>query len=152
MEWKQQDAQDWQDERRRMKPDFSSALREHFAAIANRDIEAFKSHLTRGETLYTIVQNGHAFTTPSECIEIHEQWFKDPNWIWEASVVHEVVGEDMAMALIKYEYRTAADSAPVATWLTYVFQLQEGQWRIVHDQNTSLDYPAFARAAGIPVE
>jgi hypothetical protein len=35
-----------------MKPDFNTALQQHFAAISNRDIEAFKSHLTRGETLY----------------------------------------------------------------------------------------------------
>ncbi|MFZ4619498.1 MAG: YybH family protein [Bacteroidota bacterium] len=130
-----------------MKPDFAAALQEHFAAISNRDIEAFKSHLTRGDTLYTIVQNGHAFLTPSETIEIHEQWFKDPNWIWEGSVVHTVVGEDMAMALIKYQYRANAGDVPVSTWLVYVFQLQDGTWRIIHDQNTSLDFAAFARAA-----
>ncbi len=46
-----------------MKPDFDAALQEHFKSIANRDIEAFKAHLTKGDTLYTIVQNGHAFTT-----------------------------------------------------------------------------------------
>lgn len=135
-----------------MKPDFDTALQQHFAAIANRDIEAFKSHLTRGDTLYTIVQTGHAFTTPAETIELHQQWFKDPNWLWQGSVVHKVVGEDMAMALVKYDYRPKADSALFTTWLTYVFQLQEGQWRIVHDHNTALDYVAFARAAGIEIK
>ncbi|MEQ1834849.1 MAG: nuclear transport factor 2 family protein [Candidatus Nitrotoga sp.] len=135
-----------------MKPDFDIALQKHFAAISSRDIEAFKSHLTKNDTLYTIVQNGHAFTTPSETIELHKQWFKDPSWIWEGTVVHKVVGEDMAMALIKYQYRAKADDAPFTTWLTYVFQLQEGQWRIVHDQNTALDYAAFARVAGIEIK
>ena len=135
-----------------VKPDFDTALQQHFSAISKRDIEAFKSHLTRGDTLYTIVQNGHAFATPSETIEIHKQWFKDPNWIWEGSVVHKVVGEDVAMALVKYQYRQKAENAPISTWLTYVFQLQEGQWRIVHDQNTALDYVAFARAAGIEIK
>ena len=132
-----------------MKPDFDTALQQHFAAIANRDIEAFKSHLTRDKTLYTIVQNGHAFTTPAETVALHEQWFKDPKWIWQGSVVHTIVGEDMAMALIKYQYRAKAEDAPFSTRLTYVFKLQEGQWRIVHDQNTALDYAAFAPAAGI---
>jgi hypothetical protein len=135
-----------------MKPDFDAALQKHFAAIANRDIEAFKSHLTHGETLYTIVQNGYAFTTPSENIEIHKQWFQDPDWTWNATVVHKIVGEDVAMALIKYEYRPKPDAAPFGTWLTYVFQLEEEQWRIVHDQNTALDYGAFARAAGIEIK
>jgi ketosteroid isomerase-like protein len=135
-----------------VKPDFDTALQKHFAAISNRDIEAFKSHLTKGETLYTIVQNGHAFTTPSETIAIHEQWFKDQNWVWEGSVVHKVVGEDMAMALVKYQYRTKQENTPIVTWLTYVFQLQDGQWRIVHDQNTALDFAAFARMAGIEIK
>lgn len=137
---------------RLVKPDFDTALQKHFAAISNRDIEAFKSHLTKGDTLYTIVQNGHAFTTPAETIDIHRQWFKDPKWIWEGSVVHKVVGEDVAMALIKYQYRPKFEDTPVATWLTYVFQLQEGQWRIVHDQNTALDFIAFARMAGIEIK
>lgn len=132
-----------------MKPDFDAALQKHFAAIANRDIAAFESHLTRGATLYTVVQNGHAFTTPAETIEIHKQWFQDPNWTWEGTVVHTVVGEDVAMALVKYRYRPRADAEAFSSWLTYVFQLQDGEWRIVHDQNTALDYAAFARAAGI---
>jgi ketosteroid isomerase-like protein len=132
-----------------MKPDFDTAVQRHFDAIARRDIDAFKSHLTRGDTLYTIVQNGHAFTTPAENIALHEQWFRDPDWTWEGDVVHKVVGEDMAMALVKYTYRAKPDVEPFVTWLTYVFQLQDGEWRIVHDQNTALDYPAFARAAGI---
>jgi ketosteroid isomerase-like protein len=135
-----------------MKPDFDTALQQHFDAIANRDIEALKAHLTRSDTLYTIVQNGHAFTTPSETIEIHEQWFKDPNWIWEGSVVHKVVGKDVAMALVKYQYRTHTAAVPISTWLTYVFRLEDGEWRIVHDHNTALDFVAFARAARIPIE
>ena len=36
--------------------------------------------------------------------------------------------------------------------LANVFQLQEGQWRIIHDQNTALDYAAFARSAGIEIK
>lgn len=131
------------------KPNFDLALQQHFDAIAKRDITAFKSHLTQKSTLYTIVQNGHAFTTSEENIALHEEWFKDPNWIWEGSVVHKVVGEDMAMALIKYDYRAKAEDNPISTWLTYVFKLEDNQWRIIHDHNTSLDFPAFAKAAGI---
>jgi ketosteroid isomerase-like protein len=132
-----------------MRPDFDKAVQAHFDAISNRDIEAFKKHMTQGDTMYTIVQNGHVFKTPAEIIAIHEEWFKDKNWIWEGSVVHKIVGEDMAMALVKYDYRANAEDTPLSTWLIYVFQLQEGEWRIVHDQNTALDFPAFAKAAGL---
>lgn len=135
-----------------MKPDFDAALQSHLASIAARDIEAYQANLTLDETLYTVVQNGHAFTTRSELIAIHEQWFQDPNWVWKGEVVHKVVGEDMAMALIQYQYQAKPTDAPFRTWLVYVFQLQEGRWRIVHDQNTALDYAAFARSAGIELK
>lgn len=130
-------------------PDFDAAIQGHFDAIANRDIEAFKAHMTRNHTMYTIVQNGHAFTTPAEIIAVHEAWFQNKDWIWEGSVVHKVVGQDMGMALVKYNYRAKAEDAPVATWLVYVLKIEDGEWRIVHDQNTSLDFPAFAKAAGL---
>jgi hypothetical protein len=133
-------------------PDFDKAVQAHLDSISNRDIDAFKANLTRDETLYTMVQNGHAFTKPSELIEIHEQWFKDPDWIWEGEVVHKVVGEDVAMALVKYQYRAKPDDEPFSTWLLYVFQLQDGGWRIVHDQNAALDFFAFARSAGIEIK
>jgi len=135
-----------------MKPDFDTALQNHLGSIAARDIEAFKGNLTLDETLYTVVQNGHAFTKKSELIEIHEQWFQDLDWVWKGEVVHKVVGEDMAMALIKYQYQAKPEDAPFSTWLVYVFQLQDGKWRIVHDQNTALDYAAFARSAGIEIK
>lgn len=135
-----------------MKPDFDAALQAHFKAIADRDLEAFRSHLTQGDRLYTIVQTGHAFITPEESVAIHEQWFKDPNWIWEGQVVHKVVGQDVAMALVQYRYRAKPQDTPVVSWLTYVFELQDGQWRIVHDHNTALDYPAFARMLGMELK
>ena len=128
------------------KPDFHAALQAHFDAISARDIAAFKVHLTRSKTLYTIVQNGHAFTTPEQTIAIHEEWFKDPNWTWKGTVIHTVVGEDMAMALVKYTYQPKPESAGFETWLTYVFKLEDGAWKIVHDHNTALDFAAFTNA------
>lgn len=132
-----------------MTPDFDRALQGHLAAIANRDLTAFRANLTRGGKLYTIVQNGHAFTMPQELADVHEQWFRDPRWTWDGEVIHKVVGADMAMALIRYRYRAAADVESFETWLVYVFRLEDGAWRLVHDQNTALDYGAFARAAGL---
>jgi ketosteroid isomerase-like protein len=122
---------------------------DHPDRAAPRDIAAFTAGLTRDDTLYTVVQNGHAFTTRDELIAMHEQWFQDPNWTWRGEVVHTVVGTDMAMALIRYHYQASAAAAPFATWLVYVFRREDGAWRIVHDQNTAVDYAAFARSAGL---
>ena len=126
--------------------EFDEALQSHFDAIRDRDIESFRAHITRNGTMYTIVQNGHAFTTPEEMVAIHAEWFKDPHWIWEGKVVHKVVGADMAMALVRYSYRARPEHAPFETWLTYVFAREDGAWKIVHDHNTALDFAAFAKA------
>ena len=134
------------------KPDFDKALQQHLDSITHRNLDTFKAHITKGSVMYTIVQNGLAFKTPEELIALHEEWFKDTKWIWEGSVIHKVVGEDMAMALIKYDYRAKAEDKPISTWLTYVFQLQDHEWRIIHDHNTALDFPAFAKSAGLEIK
>lgn len=131
------------------KPDFDIMLKQHLDSINHRDLDKFKAHVTTNGVMYTIVQNGFAFKTPKELIATHEEWFKNPDWIWEGSVIHKVVGEDMAMALIKYDYRAKAKDKPFSTWLTYVFQLQDNEWRIIHDHNTAMDYDAFAKSAGL---
>lgn len=132
-----------------VKPNFDEAIRQHLECISNRDINAFRDHMTQSDTMYTIVQNGYAFKTPSEIIAIHEEWFKDLKWVWEGEVVHTIEGEDMGMTLIKYDYRAKEEDIPVSTFLVYVWKIEDGKWRIVHDQNTSLDFPAFARSAGM---
>src|SRR5215213_130702 len=131
------------------KPDFDQALQQHLDSITSRNLAAFQAHVTKSDILYTIVQNGFAFKTPTELIATHEEWFKDPEWIWEGSVVHKVVGADMAMALLKYDYRTKAEDKPFSTWLTYVFQVEDNEWRLIHDHSTALDFHAFARSAGL---
>jgi ketosteroid isomerase-like protein len=131
------------------KPDFDKALQRLLDAISSRNLDMYKAHITKDETMYTIVQNGHAFKTSQELIAMHEEWFKDKNWIWEGSVIHKIIGEDMAMALIRYDYRAKAEDKPFSTWLTYVFRLEDNEWRIIHDHNTALDFHAFAKSAGI---
>jgi hypothetical protein len=131
------------------KPDFDKALQRFLDSISNRNLDIYKEHITKKDTIYTIVQNGYALTTRKELIDMHEEWFKDKNWIWEGSVVHKVVGEDMAMVLIKYEYYAKKEDKPFSTWLTYVFRLEDNEWRVMHDQNTALDYHAFAKSSGL---
>lgn len=122
--------------------DFDAALDRHLAAIADRDLEAFKASVTDNPTLYTVVQKGHAFTTPAETIALHEDWFKRDDWSWKGEVVHKIVGEDVSVALIKYDYQDSPDAKPVSTWLTFVFRIEDGEWRLVHDQNTLISEEA----------
>lgn len=115
---------------------FDMALERHLKAIADRDLAAFKASVTSGATLFTIVQNGHAFTRPEETIRLHEEWFARDNWSWKGEVEHKILGEDMGVALIRYRYQDSPDAEPFSTWLTFVFKKENDDWRLVHDQNT----------------
>ncbi|MFZ5617274.1 MAG: YybH family protein [Pseudomonadota bacterium] len=119
-------------------PDFDAALDRHLAAIADRDLDAFKASVTDNPTLYTIVQNGCAFTTPAETVALHEDWFKRDGWSWKGEVIHKIVGEDIGVAVIKYDYQDSPGAKPFSTWLTFVFKIEDGEWRLVHDQNTMI--------------
>lgn len=119
-------------------PDFDAALARHLDTIQNRDLEGFQETLTTDETLYMIFPNGEALTTPEAAIELHKAWFADDNWLWHGEVVHKMVGTDMAFALMRYDYRDAPGEAPRTAWLNLVFRLEDGTWRLVHDQNTRI--------------
>jgi ketosteroid isomerase-like protein len=121
-----------------VQPDFDAALERHLGAIQSRDLEAFVSTLTSGDTLYTIFPDGEALTTPAQAIALHKEWFADRDWVWEGEVVQKIVGTDLATALMKYDYRDAPESAPRSSWLVLVFRLEDGEWRLVHDQNTRI--------------
>lgn len=123
-------------------PDFQAALERHLGAIERRDIDAFRASVTDGETLLTIVQDGRAFTTPAETIAIHDEWFKRDGWSWKGDIVRTIVGKDVAAAVIRYVYRDTPDAEPISTWLTFVFRLENGEWRLVHDQNTLISEEA----------
>lgn len=40
-------------------------------------------------------------------------------------------------------FRAKAEDKPFHNWLTHVFRLEDNQWRIIHDQNTALDFHVF---------
>ncbi len=114
-----------------------AALDRHLTAIQSRDLDAFASTLTPGDTLYLIFPNGEALTTPAQAIALHEEWFTDPDRVWEGQVVRTIVGADMATVLMRYEYLDTKESAPRTSWLVLVFKLEGGHWRLIHDQNTA---------------
>jgi hypothetical protein len=122
-------------------PDFDEALNRHMVAIQDRDLETFASTVTSGDTLYTIFPDGTALVTPEEAIDQHRTWFADPDWVWRGTVVRTIVGVDMATALIEYDYRDSPDSTPRSSWLILLFALEDREWRLVHDQNTSISEP-----------
>ena len=122
-------------------PPFLPTVERHLAAVEGRDIDVFIDTITRTDALRVIFPNGAAVNSTSEVIAFHREWFADPHWRWHGEIVDAQLGTDLSLALVKYSYRDTPDAEPHSSWLALVFALEEGQWRLVHDQNTSLPAP-----------
>lgn len=120
------------------RPAFRPALDVHLAAIEAKDIDAYKPTVTKGDDLHIIFPEGEVIDTTAGAVGFHQEWFKDPDWRWNGEVLKVMEGEDMAAAFMNYEYRDTPDGAPRAAWLVLIFALEDGEWRLVHDQNTRI--------------
>ncbi len=123
------------------RPDFREALDAHLAAIETKDIDAYIPTVTSAEDLHLIFPDGSAIETTEGVVAFHREWFADAGWRMEPEVVKVMEGEDMAAALLKYDYRDTPEGEPRSSWLILVFELEDGAWRLVHDQNTRLSAP-----------
>ena len=119
-------------------PSFDAALDAHFAAIASRDIKAYTDTITTGETLPLIFPDGAMMSTRQEVIDFHKLWFADKNWQMEFVPVSKIVGSDIATAIFRTGYRDTPDGETRYGFLALTFQLQDGKWRLVQDQNTRI--------------
>lgn len=120
------------------RPDFRAALDAHLTAIEAKDIEAYKPTVTGGDDLMIIFPAGEVIDTTEGVVAFHDEWFQDENWRWDGEVVKIMEGADMAAAFMKYDYRDTPDREPRSAWLTLIFKLEEGEWRLIHDQNTRI--------------
>lgn len=119
---------------------FDATLDRHVAAIAARDLAAIEATITRTPDMVLIFPDGTRYTTRAQFLDFHRAWFADPCWTMTLELVTRWHGADYGYGL----YRTAFDpdgagpAAPRAAYLSLGFQLEDGEWRLVHDQNTRI--------------
>ena len=123
-------------------PSLDAVLRSHLDAIRNRDLDRLMATVTAGETLVTLLPNGKKLDGRQAYRDLHVDWFADPGWRMQLEEVHRQVRSDTAVVLLRYGYwRREADGREALArnaWLTLVFAREDGQWRLVYDQNTSI--------------
>lgn len=126
-------------------PNFDDALRTHLNAVTSRNIEALEPTLTRGDELILIFPNGSVTPTKAEYLSFHREWFAETTWTMEFTPEWTRVSGATAQALLRTRYRDrAADGSAIDNrgLLLMTFELQDGAWRLVTDQNTRIPAPS----------
>lgn len=121
------------------RPSFAEAWRVHTEAVRDRDLAALEATLTRGEELILIFPNGAMTRTKEEYLAFHREWFQATTWTMSFEPVWSSEAGDTAQVLFRTRYQdVGGDGAPIdnRNFLLMTFQLQDGAWRLVTDQNT----------------
>ena len=120
------------------RPDFGAALTEHLRTIAERDLAGYRQTITTGDDLTIILPSGQRTTTRQEAIDLHSKWFSDPEWRIRFFEVQRIELDQVAIVVLRTFYRDRPKGRERQAWLTLTFALQNGSWRLVHDQNTRI--------------
>lgn len=117
-------------------------LDSHLVAINARDQDALLSTVTHGERLTTILPNGKVLQTRAEYRQLHVDWFAGRDWrmVFQVQDVHAY--GDVGIARVLYDSQAKDASGVYASkrvaLLSLVFAREDGQWRLVYDQNTNV--------------
>lgn len=120
------------------RPDFDAALAEHVRTIRERDLVGYERTITERESFSIIFPNGHRTTKRAEAIAFHREWFADTAWQMSFEEAERIDGGDSMVVVFRTAYRDAPDGEDREGWLTLVFAVEGGAWRLVHDQNTRI--------------
>jgi uncharacterized protein (TIGR02246 family) len=121
-----------------VKNSFREALGRHLLAIEERDLDALADTVDDEEILL-VMSDGKLVRSKKEFLEAHRGWFAMKNWRLEVKPVQIIDGPALGVALLQLDYRETPPGKPPTrqeSLLTLVFQLRNGKWVMVLDQNT----------------
>lgn len=115
------------------------ALEFHLNSVKNRNLDAFASTLVQDDRLTLIMPNGNALFGYDAIIDFHKNWFADPDWTLQTTLLKLLPADTSATALLEVTYRDL-DASGQPYQLSYLLSLtfiqQDGEWRLLFDQNT----------------
>jgi hypothetical protein len=118
---------------------FRRTLEAHLKAVETKNLEALVPTLTAGSDLTLILPDGTKLDTRQQFIDLHREWFADPNaGRWHGEVVRAVESDKQAVALVRYRYGARDAKEVSVSWLTLTFAREGGRWGLVFDQNTRI--------------
>ncbi|MEZ4865912.1 MAG: nuclear transport factor 2 family protein [Caldilineaceae bacterium] len=121
---------------------FQQALQRHLTAIQEHDIDTFLETIVADGTLSLILPNGDYLDDYQEIVELHQEWFADPEWRMTTELITQHESDAMASALLLVNYEDVDEEGEAVQFqyfLNLIFVKQGDQWLVVHDQNTMIE-------------
>lgn len=121
---------------------FSETLTCHLESIRDRDFERFLSTITERDELTLLTLSGEMTVWRVDFVERMQSWLADPEWTIQFELVRAYESAEMGFALlfVGYDDKDAEGNAyHLDYFLNLIFALEDGSWRLVHDQNTFAD-------------
>lgn len=115
---------------------FQQTLTAHVDSIRNRDLKRLLDTITTRDDLILIFPNGKTTYTRQAYVDFHREWFAEQGWTMRMEPVSVQSRDELRVALMRTTYTDAAGSRQGLLALT--FAREQGQWRLVFDQNTRL--------------
>lgn len=117
---------------------FRAVLERHLQAIRDKDLAALADTVAADE-LVLVMADGKVTRRTSDFLAAHRGWFAMDHWSLAAEPIHVHETFDTGVAVLRLDYRESPPGQSTArqeSILTLVFQLREGKWLMVLDQNT----------------
>ena len=118
---------------------FDQALKEHFDAVMNKQLDAYASTLATDETLHMIYPDGEKVMVLDTIVQLHRDWFARDDWTFEYDIIKKDVVGDLAYALLDIDYTRKGEDGQdnlIEFYLNVIFKYKNDKWVLVHDQNT----------------
>lgn len=119
--------------------DYDCTLDAHLGAIQSHDWDAFAATITAQPEIQLILPDGRMIDGREAYMEILEPWLSGGGFSIEHETVDQRVGSDMGYTLLRMTQQNEGEDATSNYFLLLVFAIEDGEWRLVHDQNTGIE-------------
>lgn len=118
---------------------FKESLENHLNTISSRNLEDFSRTLVKDDRLTFILPNGSVLNGFETIVDFHKDWFSDPDWRIETTLLKTVESVSSCTALLDVVYSDLDESGEpyqLNYILSLTFVFERDSWLLVFDQNT----------------
>lgn len=122
-------------------PEFEPVLERHLHAIHDRNLAEYTATITDNPNFMVIFPSGDVAMTREEVLAFHKEWFAEDGWTFDLQKVETVRRPGLRVVVLKTHYQQPLEDGTnyeSRSWLSLTFGLEEGEWKLVHDQNTRI--------------